>query len=132
MERVNPAARWHWVEPARELSLGARGLVAERQHAIDGECREFVRIGSLVLPGLRLDPLEARPDLLRLDDADRLGIDAKDIVRGARCGRDFTDGNTLSGSYRCVLVVLHHPAAGFQLLVDIAAGQLLGSQVVSH
>ena len=129
MERVAPPARRHRVEPTRELSLGARGLVAKRQHAIDGECRQFVRIGSLVLPSLRLDPLEACPDLLRLDDADRLAIDEEDIVRGTGCGRDFTDCNTLSGSHRCARVILHHPAAGCELLVDIATGRLLGAKL---
>ena len=122
----------HRVQPAREAGLGAGLLVAERQRPVDFDSRQSLWVGGLVLTRLRLNPSQRHAGLLGLDDTDGLTVHVQHVVSRASRSRHFTNGDSLSRSHRCALVVLHHPAAGFELFVDVSPSQLFGRYVLVH
>ena len=130
MEREHPPGRRHGVEPARESSLRAGGLVAERQRAVHHERRQLLGVGGPVLAGLGLDAGERAARLLGLDHPHRLAVHEQHVVGRARLGRHLPHGHPLRRSHRGVLVVLHRPPARAQLLVDLHTGPSLGSEIV--
>ena len=127
VEREHAPGRGHRVEPAREAGLGAGGLVAERQRAVHRERRQLLGVGGPVLAGLGLNAGEGAAGLLGLDHPHRLAVHEQHVVRWPGLGLHLPHGNALRRGHRGVLVVLNHPPARAELLVDLHAGPSLGS-----
>ncbi len=132
VEREHATTRGHWVQSAREAGLSTSRLVAERQRPLNLDSRPVLGVRSLILASLWLNAGQRHAGLLRLDDAHSLTVHVQHIAGTPSRGLYLPDSYSQSRRHRCCLVVLHYPAAGFQLLVDVTTGQLLGRQVLTH
>jgi hypothetical protein len=121
-----PAARLG-VERVREPRLDSGRLVGERQRPFE---RALHPVGQAVevLRRLPLDARQRRPLGLRLDHADRLAVDEKEVVDAPvwRLEDELPDGDAARGGEVRVARVLHRPARGLEHLVDLDPGLVLG------
>ena len=91
---------------------------------------QATRRGSgAVLAGLGLHAGEGAARLLGLDHPDCLAIHEQHVVGGPGLGRDLPHRDASRRGHRDVLVVLHHPPARRELLIDLHPGPSLGRQI---
>ena len=132
MEGEHPATGRNRVQPAGEARLRTRGLVAERQRPVHLERGQLLRVGRLILAGLRLHAGEGAARLLGLDHPDGLAIHEQDVISRTRLRRHLPNRHALSCGHRGVLVVLHHPPAGFKLGINLHPSPRLRRQIVGR
>jgi hypothetical protein len=91
------------------------------------------QFGGGVVGGLILDGGEVQAEgfLFGLDDADGVAVDEEGIIGGAGIGGVFAHG--LAGAFVGVegVFILHDPAAGAKLRINLIASDLLGVLVGS-
>ena len=106
------------------------GLVAEGQRPQRRGIHR--RQAGAVLVGLEHHPGERVPHRLRLNRPDRLATDEQDVIGPPMIGFEhhLTDRHSGTSSEIHLVRILHHPAAGNQPLIDVAAGSLFSRDVV--